>query len=404
MTNNEVRSVVGDVAQNCHGIYAKSARAIISGNTLVNAGRDDGMIVVKGESSYESLGGIKGYGGIISNNTLLCTVNDFSVRGINIFCSDYSVLDNVIEGQGSNGLYRGIAISRNNVKVSRNRILGQNYTNTIAGVYVSADNVEVSDNDIRNMTTSANYAVGVWVQGDARDNVRVHGNEFTNFTGGSQQCAVYLAPGASPAAQTDFSFCGNKVDVPKGLLTFDTGAVNGVTLLDNEWTSTVTNRYQISTMTGVRLHDSGTGSPATVIPASVGSMWTRTDGTADNTLYIKETGDGTTSGWTAYAAAGGTGAADEFYNMGTVGSNPSVLWDTNGRWQEMTVQGATSIAFGEDPPASAILWLKINQNGTGYHTISWPANVYGGVPVVSQAPNSPSFVQLAFDGTNYWVQ
>lgn len=402
ITNNEVRDVVGDVAQNAHGIYAKSARAIISGNTLVNAGRDDGMIVVKGESSYESLGGIKGYGGVISNNTLLCTVNDFTVRGINIFCSDYSVLDNVIEGQGSNGLYRGIAVSRNNVKVARNRILGQNYTNTIAGIYVSADNVDVVDNDIRNMTTTTNYAVGVWVQGDARDNVRIHRNEFTNFTGGSQQCAVYLAPGADPAAQTDFSFCGNKVDVPKGLLTFDTGSVNGVTLLDNEWTSTVTNRYQISTMTGVRLHDSGSGSPNTVIPASVGSLWTNTTGGANTTLYVKESGDGTTAGWVAYSSTGGGGGdpMEQFHAYGNVGSSHQLQWVAHGRWLSVILTDDTAFST-EDPAAPAVLWLLVEQGGTGGYTPTWPASFVGTPPVINQPLGSVTPVQIVFDGLEY---
>jgi hypothetical protein len=43
---------------------------------------------------------------------------------------------------------------------------------------------------------------------------------------------------------------------------------------------------------------SGVGSPEGVISAGVGSLWTRTDGGAGTTLYIKETGSGNT-GWVA---------------------------------------------------------------------------------------------------------
>lgn len=43
---------------------------------------------------------------------------------------------------------------------------------------------------------------------------------------------------------------------------------------------------------------SGTGSPESVVTANVGSMYTRTDGGAGTTLYIKESGVGNT-GWTA---------------------------------------------------------------------------------------------------------
>lgn len=43
---------------------------------------------------------------------------------------------------------------------------------------------------------------------------------------------------------------------------------------------------------------SGTGSPEGVVTAKVGSLWTRTDGGAGTTLYVKESGTGNT-GWVA---------------------------------------------------------------------------------------------------------
>lgn len=43
---------------------------------------------------------------------------------------------------------------------------------------------------------------------------------------------------------------------------------------------------------------SGSGSPEGVVTAPVGSMYTRTDGSAGTTLYVKESGTGNT-GWTA---------------------------------------------------------------------------------------------------------
>ncbi len=43
---------------------------------------------------------------------------------------------------------------------------------------------------------------------------------------------------------------------------------------------------------------SGSGNPNGVVTASVGSMYTRTDGGAGTTLYIKESGSGNT-GWVA---------------------------------------------------------------------------------------------------------
>ena len=43
----------------------------------------------------------------------------------------------------------------------------------------------------------------------------------------------------------------------------------------------------------------GTGDPTGVVAAPVGSMWSRTDGGAGTTLYVKESGGGGNSGWVA---------------------------------------------------------------------------------------------------------
>lgn len=47
-----------------------------------------------------------------------------------------------------------------------------------------------------------------------------------------------------------------------------------------------------------RLPLTGTGSPAGVVAAPVGRLYTREDGGANTTLYVKESGTGTT-GWVA---------------------------------------------------------------------------------------------------------
>lgn len=43
----------------------------------------------------------------------------------------------------------------------------------------------------------------------------------------------------------------------------------------------------------------GTGSPAGVIIADIGTLYCRTDGSAGATLYVKESGNGLSSGWAA---------------------------------------------------------------------------------------------------------
>ena len=53
----------------------------------------------------------------------------------------------------------------------------------------------------------------------------------------------------------------------------------------------------VSGDTGV-VWKSGAGSPEGAVVASVGSLWTRTDGGTNTTLYVKESGTGNT-GWVA---------------------------------------------------------------------------------------------------------
>ncbi len=51
--------------------------------------------------------------------------------------------------------------------------------------------------------------------------------------------------------------------------------------------------------TGTVSIKAGTGDPEGVVAAGVGSLWIRTDGGTTTTLYVKETGTTTSSGWVA---------------------------------------------------------------------------------------------------------
>lgn len=55
---------------------------------------------------------------------------------------------------------------------------------------------------------------------------------------------------------------------------------------------------RVGSPTGPRIL-SGTGSPAGVVAAPVGSLYMRTDGSTSTTMYVKETGTTTSSGWVA---------------------------------------------------------------------------------------------------------
>lgn len=53
-----------------------------------------------------------------------------------------------------------------------------------------------------------------------------------------------------------------------------------------------------STITNNIIWTIGIGSPESVVSAPVGSLYTRTDGGTNTTLYVKESGTGST-GWVA---------------------------------------------------------------------------------------------------------
>lgn len=44
---------------------------------------------------------------------------------------------------------------------------------------------------------------------------------------------------------------------------------------------------------------SGTGSPLNVVTADIGTLYMRIDGGANTTLYVKEAGNGLSTGWVA---------------------------------------------------------------------------------------------------------
>ena len=129
------------------------------------------------------------------------------------------------------------------------------------------------------------------------------------------------ANGSLGAGLNDISLNATGDVIEGHIANCDTATVAGVTidlktnhgiLITNCVSSTISNRTtttaQIHTPSSsraiIRLStnptdiQTGAGSPETVITATVGSLWLRTDGGAGTTLYVKETGTGNT-GWAA---------------------------------------------------------------------------------------------------------
>jgi hypothetical protein len=100
---------------------------------------------------------------------------------------------------------------------------------------------------------------------------------------------------------------------------------------------------------------SGTGTPEGVVTAPVGSIFRRTDGGANTTVYRKESGAGNT-GWVAVSNAGGGG--------GSVNAGVAALdFGSDGEDATVVVTGQATIAAG------AKILVSVSAEATAENTI-----------------------------------
>lgn len=160
---------------------------------------------------------------------------------------------------------------------------------------------------------------------------------------------------------------------------------------------------------------SGTGTPAGVVTAVVGSQFLRTDGGAGTTLYVKESGVGNT-GWVAVSAGG----AVTWTTPGTIGS----ATPNTGAFTTLSVTGqfSSSLSTGT-APFSVVSTTKVtNLNvdlldggdwaapiaiGTttpaagSFTTLSATTSVAVGTPKIFSGTGSPEGVVTATIGSAY---
>lgn len=229
---------------NYQGAFVKADKSIITGNTFRRSYAD--QLNLTGDAVITS-------NRFIDGQDVGCTLGPQTCYGV-IFTS------NRIDHEGSAGLYASVTT---NLIIADNNISGNGWMSPPSSNYggitlgPNCNNVKIHDNTIDAQTQPrANY--GISISGPT-SNVDINDNNILNYP------------------------------------TYD------IALL----TSTVTNvrgrfangtRTYLSGATAPLGQYGGTGAPA--VAAAIGSTYTRTDGGAGSTLYVKETGTGS-SGWTA---------------------------------------------------------------------------------------------------------
>ena len=123
---------------------------------------------------------------------------------------------------------------------------------------------------------------------------------------------------------------------------------------------------------------SGTGDPNGVIVGSVGDVWSRLNGGASTTLYVKESGAATNTGWVAYGAAGVQKGAGNPNVLGVLGSPGDIYTDTT--------DPVGSLYVKRSGVATTSGWFLVSKNVTPF-TIAAP--LLGGTVNTAATDTSP---------------
>lgn len=129
-----------------------------------------------------------------------------------------------------------------------------------------------------------------------------------------------------------------------------------------KWTGDI-----VSGTTGQKVA-TGTGSPEGVITAPVGSLYMRSDGGTNTSVYIKETGSGNT-GWIAISSGGGGGT-----RTGTI----AYVIDGGGSVPSTGVKGQIDI-----PANCTITGWVITADQSGSAVVDILRSTYSGFPTTS---------------------
>ena len=269
--------IIAENAQAVACIWAHSLanNATITGNILDCNGYCDGMLLYSGNGFKQA---------IISNNI----IRNFVQYGINAEVNSILIVsDNIIESIAVGQ----IAVSIGGTVASPTYLTFTGNTCSIfatasgSGVYIgSVSTINFSDNFI-----SVNSGDGLlMLQNEATMVAGVFSNNIMRNIGTGTAKSAFILSSVGAGAVTKTIFGGN---VQEG---FDTTLSTSGSVSFSA--PIMMGGFQMNTTNVLWL--TGAGTPESSITANIGSLYTRTNGGANTTLYVKESGTGNT-GWIA---------------------------------------------------------------------------------------------------------
>ncbi len=229
---SNINSTGTGVDADCEGIYLKTPLATVTGNTLRNAGRAEGSIVIKGVNRNGDNAGTlqaRGWGVTVANNVLWTNFGGRTV-GIGVQTSHCLIEGNTLIGFGGDS-NRWVPILLDAAQQDETKIRGNRILDTVGrfGLRVIAygRNIEITGNTIQGVTGAAlaapaqTYGISVDnTDGNGTnlvippvplENLRIERNTIAGVVTMSGQSSKAIAINSSASDCNDLTVAGNVV-------------------------------------------------------------------------------------------------------------------------------------------------------------------------------------------------
>jgi hypothetical protein len=236
IADNKIENVVNGNDSDSEGIYIKCRYATITGNTVIDGGRGEAFINIKGDERGVT-SGPQGFAVVCAHNNLKSSAayeSGHSTSGINISNDDVLVQGNVLEGFNRSPIATN-ATEYDNIQILDNHIYGA--TGTLAIDFVSpGKNHRICGNLIDNMATASAQGISLALSDAAAMDVEVSGNRINNLTAN----AIRVKPSATYDDYITAIIRNNIISNCSAALKTETARALKITFVGNELSNVTT--------------------------------------------------------------------------------------------------------------------------------------------------------------------